>query len=94
MRRDTSPSERLRLSPFDALPDDGPPRRDQRDLMERPFFSLAKGRRVAPILYRAGDIEVQVHAVPEHGMATIWDADVLIWASPPPASCGSRHTSC
>ncbi len=73
-------SERLRLSPFDALPDDGRPRRDQRDLMERPFFSLAKGRRTAPILYRAGDIEVQVHAVPEHGMATIWDADVLIWA--------------
>jgi plasmid replication initiation protein len=73
-------SERLRLSPFDALPEDGPPRRDQRDLMERPFFSLAKGRRTAPILYRAGGIEVQVHAVPEHGMATIWDADVLIWA--------------
>jgi plasmid replication initiation protein len=24
---------------------------------------------------------VQVYAVPEHGMATIWDADVLIWAS-------------
>ena len=80
MHRHTAPSERHRLSPFDALPEDGPPRRDQRDLMERPFFSLAKGRRVAPILYRAGDIEVRVHAVPEHGMATIWDADVLIWA--------------
>ncbi len=80
MHGERTPSERLRLSPFDALPEDGPPRRDQRDLMERPFFSLAKGRRVAPILYRAGDIEVQVHAVPEHGMATIWDADVLIWA--------------
>jgi plasmid replication initiation protein len=80
MRRDPAASERLRLSPFDVLPEDGPPRRDQRDLMERPFFSLAKGRRIAPILYRAGDIEVQVHAVPEHGMATIWDADVLIWA--------------
>jgi plasmid replication initiation protein len=80
MRPDSAASERRRLSPFDALPDDGPPRRDQRDLMERPFFSLAKSRRVAPILYRAGEIEVQVHAVPEHGMATIWDADVLIWA--------------
>jgi plasmid replication initiation protein len=80
VRRPPASSERLRLSPFDALPDEGPPRRDQRDLMERPFFSLAKGRRVTPILYRAGDIEVQVHAVPEHGMATIWDADVLIWA--------------
>src|SRR3546814_6041753 len=25
--------------------------------------------------------EVQVYAVPEHGLATIWDADVLIWAA-------------
>ena len=24
---------------------------------------------------------MQVHAVPEHGLATIWDADVLIWAA-------------
>lgn len=55
--------------------------RDQRDLMERPFFSLAKRKRTAPILYRAGDVEVQVHGFPEHGMATIWDADVLIWAA-------------
>ena len=51
------------------------------DLMERPFFSLAKAKRVTPILYSARDIEVHVYAVPEHGMATIWDADVLIWAA-------------
>src|SRR3546814_1419821 len=25
--------------------------------------------------------EVQVYAMPEHGLATIWDADVLIWAA-------------
>nr|WP_305676703.1 replication initiator protein A [Phenylobacterium sp.] len=55
--------------------------RDQRDLMERPFFSLSKSHRTRPILYRAGDVEVQVHGLPEHGMATIWDADVLIWAA-------------
>src|SRR3546814_2054520 len=55
--------------------------RDQRDLMERPFFSLAKRPRTTPILYRAADVEVQVLAMPEHGMATIWDADVLIWAA-------------
>src|SRR5260370_41680865 len=53
--------------------------RDQRDLMSQPFFSLAKGRRIAPILYEAGGIRVEVHGFPEHGMATIWDADVLIW---------------
>ncbi|UPJ84971.1 replication initiator protein A (plasmid) [Bradyrhizobium sp. 183] len=55
--------------------------RDQRDLMERPFFSLAKAKRTVPILYEAGDVRVEVYAVPEHGMATIWDADVLIWAA-------------
>ncbi|MBO9707989.1 MAG: replication initiator protein A [Caulobacter sp.] len=54
--------------------------RDQRDLMERPFFSLAKSRRAAPIRYQAGDVEVWVQGLPEFGMATIWDADVLIWA--------------
>lgn len=54
--------------------------RDQRDLMERPFFSLAKSRRVAPIRYQAGEVEVWVQGLPDFGMATIWDADVLIWA--------------
>jgi plasmid replication initiation protein len=73
-------SERASLDPFEALAGDLPPR-DQRDLMERPFFSLAKAKRVQPILYKAGTTEVQVYAVPEHGMATIWDADVLIWAA-------------
>ena len=49
--------------------------------MERPFFSLSKSPRTKPILYRANDVEVQVFGMPEHGMATIWDADVLIWAA-------------
>ena len=68
------------LDPFVVATGDASPR-DQRDLMERPFFSLAKAKRIAPILYEAGDVRVEVHAVPEHGMATIWDADVLIWAA-------------
>jgi plasmid replication initiation protein len=72
-------SERATLDPFEALEGAVPPR-DQRDLMERPFFSLAKAKRTQPILYKAGDTEVQVYAVPEHGLATIWDADILIWA--------------
>jgi len=73
-------SERATLEPFEALAGAVPPR-DQRDLMERPFFSLAKAKRMKPILYKAAGTEVQVYAVPEHGMATIWDADVLIWAA-------------
>jgi plasmid replication initiation protein len=81
MARSNRPTpERQDLAPFIVA--DGAARpRDQRDLMERPFFSLAKSRRTQPILYRAADVEVQVFALPEHGMATIWDADVLIWAA-------------
>jgi len=73
-------SERTRLDPFVVIGGDASPR-DQRDLMERPFFSLSKSPRTRPILHRASDIEVQVFGLPEHGIATIWDADVLIWAA-------------
>lgn len=79
-RRVPRQSERTRLDPFVVIGGDASPR-DQRDLMERPFFSLSKSRRTKPILYRANDVEVQVFGMPEHGMATIWDADVLIWAA-------------
>ena len=73
-------SERSHLDPFVVATGDASPR-DQRDLMERPFFSLAKTPRTKPILYKTADVEVQVFGMPEHGMATIWDADVLIWAA-------------
>ena len=76
-RRAPRQSERTRLDPFVVIGGDASPR-DQRDLMERPFFSLSKSPRTKPILYRANDIEVQVFGMPEHGMATIWDADVLL----------------
>lgn len=55
--------------------------RDARDLMSWPFFSLAKSRRVVPIDFRMGAVSIRVEATPEHGMATIWDADILIWAA-------------
>ncbi|WP_315750718.1 MULTISPECIES: replication initiator protein A [unclassified Bradyrhizobium] len=73
-------AEREQLELFRALPGDLAPR-DAQDLMAYPFFSLAKSRRVVPIDFRAGAITIRVEAVPEHGMATIWDADVLIWAA-------------
>src|SRR3954451_20720249 len=73
-------SEREQLSLFRALSGDLAPR-DAQDLMAYPFFSLAKSRRVARIDFRAGKIAIRVEAVPEHGMATIWDADVLIWSA-------------
>jgi plasmid replication initiation protein len=73
-------SERDQLDLFRALPGDLAPREAQ-DLMAYPFFSLAKSRRITPIDFRAGTITIRVEAVPEHGMATIWDADVLVWAA-------------
>ncbi len=55
--------------------------RDAQDLMSWPFFSLAKSRRVTPIDFRMGEVSIRVEATAEHGMATIWDADILIWAA-------------
>lgn len=49
--------------------------------MAYPFFSLSKTHRTAPIDFVAGDVSIRVEAVPDHGMATIWDADILIWAA-------------
>src|SRR5215468_5975183 len=73
-------SERSQLDLFRALPGDIG-RRDAQDLMAYPFFSLAKSKRTVPIDFRAPTIVIRVEAMPEHGMATIWDADVLIWAA-------------
>jgi hypothetical protein len=71
--------ERAQLDLFRSLPGDLAPR-DAQDLMAYPFFSLAKSKRLAPIDFKAGAVRIRVEAVPEHGMATIWDADILIWA--------------
>lgn len=78
--RHQSLSERGQLDLFRALPGDFAPR-DAQDLMAYPFFSLSKSHRVAPIDFVAGSIAIRVEAVPDHGMATIWDADILIWAA-------------
>ena len=78
--RKSSPQEQFDLFvPFIA----DLPFRDQRETMERPFFSLAKRKRNKPIAYTSpgGDVFVNIYPNPEFGMATIWDADVLIWAA-------------
>jgi plasmid replication initiation protein len=77
-RQDHAEPQQLKL--FRALPGDLAPR-DAQDLMAYPFFSLAKSKRLEPIDFRAGAISIRVEATSEHGMATIWDADVLIWAA-------------
>lgn len=66
------------LDLFRALP--GPLAiRDAQDLMTYPFFSLAKSKRIAPIVFRTSAVRVNVEGTPQHGIATIWDADILIW---------------
>ena len=75
-----SESPRDRLEAFRALAADLAPR-DLQDLMSYPFFSLTKTKRIRPIDYHAGDVTIRVEGTTEHGLATIWDADVLIWAA-------------
>jgi plasmid replication initiation protein len=69
------------------------PVRDQRDTMERPFFSLAKKPRLTPIEYKVGNTWVEVSANSQFGMATIWDADILIWASTQITEALDHHLS-
>ncbi len=73
-------SEREGLELFRTVPGDIAPR-DVQDMMAYPFFSLSKSRRTTPIQYRSGDITICVEGTHEHGIASIWDADILIWAA-------------
>jgi plasmid replication initiation protein len=73
-------AERQHLERFQACTSTPAPR-DAQDLMAYPFFSLSKSHRMQPIDYAVADVVIRVEAVPEHGMATIWDADILIWAA-------------
>jgi plasmid replication initiation protein len=56
-----------------------PSPRDQQDLMSLPFFSLSKTKRTEPIIYEQGNVKVEVNGLAKTGIATIWDADLLIW---------------
>ena len=54
---------------------------DAQILMAYPFFSLSKTPRLKPIDYKSRRVMVQVDVGGTHGLATIWDADILIWAA-------------
>lgn len=58
------------------------PLRDDKEAMSVPLLSLAKGKRTTPIEWRSsnGERYVRVTANATHGMATIWDFDVILWA--------------
>ncbi|WP_446653407.1 replication initiator protein A [Blastomonas sp.] len=53
--------------------------RDAQILMTWPFFSLSKSPRLQPIELRMGTRAIKVEAAGNLGIATIWDADILIW---------------
>lgn len=54
------------------------PIKDDRALMEFPFFSLQKSPRMKPLVYDDGKVKIEVRPG-ERGIATIWDKDVLIY---------------
>jgi hypothetical protein len=54
------------------------PFKDDRSLMEFPFFSLQKRPRFEAINYQDGDINISIQPGPK-GIATIYDKDVLIY---------------
>lgn len=73
---------RVQFEMFFTLPDfSDVSLRDYQETMQRPFFSLSKKKRIKPIEYVSPDKQVTVHvsANPEYGMATIWDADIMIY---------------
>ncbi|WP_298671596.1 replication initiator protein A [uncultured Sphingomonas sp.] len=81
----TAPAQngrRVQFEMFFTLPDFSDiSLRDYQETMQRPFFSLSKKKRIKPIEYLSPDKSVTVHvsANPEYGMATIWDADIMIY---------------
>lgn len=73
---------RVQFEMFFTLPDFSDiSLRDYQETMQRPFFSLSKKKRLKPIEYLSPDKSVSVHvsANPAYGMATIWDADIMIY---------------
>jgi plasmid replication initiation protein len=54
------------------------PLKDDRALMEFPFFSLEKRPRMEPLVYDDGKVQIRI-SPGEKGIATIWDKDLLIY---------------
>jgi plasmid replication initiation protein len=79
MPRPSSPPGQLDL--FVSLAGDVP-LRDDREAMSVPLVSLSKSKRTKPIEWRSSDGTrwVRVTAPTQHGLATIWDYDIILWA--------------
>lgn len=75
-----STSERRQIRAFHAQKIKVSPR-VLRDIVSHPCFSLAKTPRHQPIIYCNGQTQLRVEPLSACGIATIWDADILIWAA-------------
>ena len=64
---------------FVASPADALPVKSQQDLMARAWFSLSKNKRIQPIEHQIGNNFVKITPSAEHGCATIWDYDVVLF---------------
>ena len=53
--------------------------KNQMDIMQFPFFSLSKRKRVTPILFGNNKVKIEVHGTEKFGIANIFDADFLIY---------------
>ena len=51
----------------------------QQELMSRNWFSLAKQKRIKPIEHKYANSWVKITGNPLHGLATIFDNDILIF---------------
>ena len=77
--------------PFTAILDGVRPR-DAIDLMAWPCFSLAKRPRHTPMVHEyRGEFFRVSPSRGSPGLATIWDADILIWAVSQFAEAGNRR---
>ncbi|ELS02720.1 Replication initiator protein A [Xenococcus sp. PCC 7305] len=52
--------------------------KDDRVLMEFPFFSIQKQPKMTPILFEDTRVQIKVEPGPK-GIATVWDKDILIY---------------
>lgn len=55
--------------------------KDQQDLMQYPFFSLSRRKRVTPIRYEDTNVKISVVAPREYGIASIYDEEILIYVA-------------
>lgn len=79
--QDQAPVLNRREDIFAALTGDVP-LRDDTENMTMPLVSLSKNKRTLPIEWRSADGKrsITVSGSATHGIATIWDYDIILWA--------------